>query len=171
MLSVIGLALLKTLASFLLEQGLHTTVEYDIENAPYWYYQEGGDQMCTFTYKEGGLESIEIAKKEANTLMNSRIKTLTTKVAYENFSKSSTPKEKLMVEGFKNDPELPIFVNSYLVYEKVKHEGDEAITFVKACIDKESIMTYQTKRLKALQKNIMIHKSDTALDDLEKEFL
>jgi hypothetical protein len=170
MLTVITLALLKTLASFLFEQSLHCTIEYDIEDAPYWYYQEGSDEMCSFTYKEGALESVELAKKDANAMMFDRIKALTTKVAYENFSKTTNPKEKLLVEGFKNDPELNIFVDSYLIYEKVKHEDDAAITFVKACIDKERIMSYETKRLKALQKTIMIYRSDTALDELENEF-
>ncbi len=146
------------------------TLEYDIEDAPYWYYREGSDEMCSFTYKEGGLESVEIAKENANTLMNKRIKTLTTKVAYENFSKINNPKEKLLVESFKNDPELNVFVDSYLVYEKVKHEDDAAITFVKACIDKERIMAYESKRLKSLQKTIMLHRSDEALDELDKEF-
>jgi hypothetical protein len=170
MLTVITLALLKTLASFLFEQGLYTTVEYDIENAPYWYYQEGSNEMCSFTYKQGGLESVEIAKKDAKVLMYGKIKTLTTKVAYENFSKITNTKEKLLVEGFKNDPELNVFVDSYLIYEKVKHEDDAAITFVKACIDKEKIMSYETKRINDLKKTIMIQRSDTALDELEQEF-
>jgi hypothetical protein len=37
MLTAIALGLLKTLSCFLFEQALNTTVEYDIENAPYWY--------------------------------------------------------------------------------------------------------------------------------------
>ena len=170
MLTVITLALLKTLASFLFEQGLYTTVEYDIEDAPYWYYQEGSDEMCSFTYKLGALESVEIAKKDAKVLMYARIKTLTTKVAYENFSNITNTKEKLLVDGFKNDPELNVFVDSYLVYVKVKHEDDAAITFVKACIEKDKIMEYETKRIDDLKKSIMIQRSDTALDELDKEF-
>ncbi len=170
MLSVITLALLKTLASFLFEQSLYTTVEYDIDDAPYWYYQEGSDEMCTFTYKQGGLESVEIAKKDAKNLMYKRIKTLTAKVAYENFSKVSNDKERLLVDKFKNDPDLHIFVDSYLTYVKVKHEDEAAITFVKACIEKEKIMKYETKRTDELKKTVMIQKSDTALDELEQEF-
>ncbi len=170
MLTVITLALLKTLASFLFEQSLYATLEYDIEDAPYWYYQEQSDEICSFTYKEGGLESVELAKEDAKILMNKRIKTLTTKVAYENFSKVTNTKEKLLVKKFKDDPELSVFVDSYLVYEKVKHEDEAAITFVKACIDKDKIMSYETRRINELKKTIMIQRSDSALDELEKEF-
>ncbi|MEA3521784.1 MAG: hypothetical protein U9R50_02285 [Campylobacterota bacterium] len=170
MLTVIAIGLLKTLSCFLFEQALHTTVEYDIEDAPYWYYQEGSDEMCTFSYKQGGLESINLAKKDASRLMIIRINDLTEKTAYDNFKNVKNPKEKLLVEAFKYDSDLPLFVKTQLVYSKVKHEDEEQITFVKACIAKESIMTYETQRVETLKKDIMIQKSDTALEELEKEF-
>jgi len=170
MLTAIAIGLLKTLSCFLFEQVLHTTVEYQIDNAPYWYYQEESDAMCTFSYKKGGLESIEIAKKDASLLMNKRIEDLTAKVAYDNFKNIKQPKERLLVEAFKHDSDLSQFINSQLTYTKVKHEDEEKITFVKACIEKKSIMTYETERVEALRQKILIQKSDTALEDLDKEF-
>ena len=102
--------------------------------------------------------------------MNKRIEDLTAKVAYDNFKNVKHPKEKLLVEAFKKDPDLSQFVNSQLLYTKVKHEDEEKITFVKACIEKKSIMTYETERIETLRQKILIQKSETALEDLDKEF-
>ena len=74
------------------------------------------------------------------------------------------------MEYFSKDSNLPIFVDTYLQYIKVKHEDDEDITFVKACIPKQTILTYQTDRLNKIQKALSIHRSEEAFDDLDKEF-
>jgi hypothetical protein len=126
--------------------------------------------MCTFTYKEGALESIELAKDDARKLMIKRIDKLTAKTAYDNFKNVKIEKERILVEAFKHDPQLSDFVDSQLIYKKVKHEGEEKITFVKACIEKKDILYYEQERLEKLKKDIMINRSDTALEDLEKEF-
>jgi hypothetical protein len=102
--------------------------------------------------------------------MIKRIDKLTSKTAYDNFKNVKEEKERMLVEAFKHDSQLPDFVDSQLIYTKVKHVGDEKITFVKACIEKESIMSYETERVEKLKKDIMIQKSDTALEDLDKEF-
>ncbi|MEA3373193.1 MAG: hypothetical protein U9Q62_05815 [Campylobacterota bacterium] len=166
----LGLALLKTLASFLFDQYLYSTTEYDIDNAPSWYYQESADEMCAFTYEYGKLESIEKAKTAAQKQMQTKISQLIDRSIYQHYKNSTTPKEDKMLEYFSKDVKLPIFVDSNLHYVKVKHEDNADITFVKACIPKQTILTYQTERLKNIQKELSIHRSDEALKELDREF-
>ena len=170
MMVELGLALLKTLASFLFEQGLYSTVEYDIDNAPSWYYQESSGEMCTFAYEYGKLESIEKAKAVANEKMQIRIKKLVDISVYQHYKDTISPQENKLMEYFSTDRNLPIFVDMHLQYIKVKHEDDVDITFVKACIPKQTILTYQTDRLNKIQKTLSIHRSEEAFKDLDKEF-
>ena len=166
----LALALTNTLASFLFEQYLYSTVEYDIDNAPSWFYQEAADEMCTFTYKTGKLESIEIAKQDAHDKMVKRIEKIVIVSVDKYYEDTVSEKEQLLLDTFSKDRRLTLFVDANLRYIKVKHEDNADVTFVKACIPKQQILDYQKKRLGKIQHDLTLHRADQAFDDLDKEF-
>lgn len=165
----IELALLKTLVSFMFEQYLYSTQEYDIDNAPSWYYQEKSSEMCAFTYQTGDLKSIDIAKANAHKQMQKKIKKVIDISIYEQYKNTLTKDESKVLKRFAKDENLGIFVDSKLKYIKVKYEDDINTSFVKACIPKQTIINYQTDRFKTVQNELQDFRFDNDMDDLEKE--
>ncbi len=167
----IGFVLIKTLTAFMFEQYLYSTVEYDIDNAPPWFYQEQASEMCSFTYEYGNLESIKKAKISAHKEMQEKINKLVDISIYEQYKNRLSADETKILKHFAKDSNLPVFVDSKLQYVKVKYEDNVNMTFVKACIPKQTIISYQTDRFKNVQKELQMYRSDKAIDGLDKEFI
>jgi len=167
MIEGIALALMKTLATYLFKTYVLTAAKINIEGAPNWYLQNIGAQVCVYDHEQGGYGAIDKAKAETFPKMEKELSRIIETVIYKNYSDLKDPKEKAFVMAFKNDPEAPVFVRSNLKFLGIEHKKEYQTAFVKACIDKDTILAYQQKRADKIRYELTHHRADNAFDELE----
>jgi len=164
----IVIALVKTLASFLFNQYLQTTVEVKVDGAPYWYYQEDSDNICAFGYRNGDYSQIENLKLDIENRLHKQLKIFHNKAIYENFGKISKPDEKQIVDKFQKDDRLKQFVHFNIKYKKIEYRDEVNRVFGKGCIEKKLFFSYSKNRLREIKKEVSLHREHNAFDELEK---
>jgi len=169
MLLLIASALIETLTKHMLNNHLDARDKIQIGGAPSWYMMPVDDEMCVFTHKNGGLDMIDITKNNAKLKMIKNINDKIDIVIYTNMKNVKNKKEKAVIDKWKQDSNLPIFVNQNLAFSRVSFEDEINTTFVRACISNHTIITYQTERLQTIKKEILKFKSNSALDYMDKE--
>lgn len=168
MITVIATALVETLTKHMFKKYLDEMDKVEIGGAPSWYMVELEDDLCTFAHKKGGFDSIDVAKNDAKFKMIKKIGEIVEIVIYDNMQTVKGVKDKTIVEKWKDDSNLPVFVNKYLNYSRVAYEDEVDTTFVRACIPRQVITNYQTDRLQDIESLVLSYKSDSALDELDK---
>jgi hypothetical protein len=164
----IAFALVKTLASYLF--GGYLKAHYgsvEIEGAPSWYGSEPDEAICVSTYNKGGLDKLELTKKQSKIKLNKRINHIIEIVIYQNFKHLKSDEEKFL-ESIQKDEKLPLFVDSNMKFQNIKVDEDKKMVFVRSCLDKEAFIKYEKNRVKELQKNLTFYKSDKAFDELDE---
>jgi len=169
MLESIALGLLKTLASYMLKYYLNSTVGVKIDGAPSWFHKQDKGRICVFTYSQGSMASIDIAKNNAKGKMSKKINELIEIVIYDKYRDLRDPKEIELVNAFKKDELLPVFVNRSLKFRKIEYKKRNATAFVKACIDNEVIQEYQKERMKKIVYQVSHKRASNAFDELDKD--
>ena len=170
MLVLITGALVETLVKHMFKNYLDARDQIEIGGAPSWYMAPVEDKMCVFTHKSGGLDMIDIAKDNAKLKMIKKINGTIDIVIYENMKNIQNEKEKEVVNKWKKDSNLPVFINQNLDYSRVSFEDEINTTFVRACISNQTIITYQSERLKNIKKEVLKFKSRSAMDEMDMEF-
>ncbi len=169
MLESLAFALVKTFITFMFEQHLEHAQSVRIEGAPGWYYQQTVDHICDSGSAYGGLEAVEKSKAEARAQMVIRLDKALEIVVYENFRNRTDPTEKALVERFKQDENLPVFVESAVVYENIEYKDKKSTAYSRVCIPKEKLQAYQEERVSKLKKAVTLHHRDRAFDALDNE--
>ncbi len=167
MLTLIAGALVETLVKHMFQKKLNEMDKVEIGGAPSWYMKEVDDKMCTFSHSVGGLDSIEIGKNKAKIKMIKDIDGLLKIVIYENTKKITNKKEQKMIDVWGKDSNLKIFTSSNINYSRIVYEDEINTAFVRACIPKETIISYQKQRLQDIKKSLLKYKMGNALDELE----
>jgi hypothetical protein len=163
----IAFALIKTLGSYLF--GGYLKAHYgsvDIEGAPSWYGTEPAEAICVSTYNKGGLEKLELTKKQSKIKLNKKINHIIEIVIYQNFKNLKSDEEKFL-ESVQKDKKLPLFVDANMKFQNIKVDKDKKMVFVRSCLDKEAFIKYEKNRVKELQKDLSFYKSDKAFDELD----
>ncbi len=151
-----------------------STQHVSIDGAPKWYYKEGKNELASFAMTKGGIASIDTAQKIATKKMEGKIETIIQTVLYDFYKKSKTDQEKELISKFEKDPYLPLFVKKNLKFTHIDYEKKIDTSFVKASLDKRTLIDYQKERLEKITKAILSQKADDAFDELEnrpEEFL
>lgn len=169
MLVLITGALVETLVKHMFSNYLDARDKIEIGGAPSWYMMPVEDKMCTFSHKSGGMDMIDIVKDESRVKMIKKINGTIDIVIYENMKNVTNEKEKAVVNRWKVDSNLPVFVNKNLDYSRVAFEDEINTTFVRACIPKNTIIEYQKERLSNIKKEVLKFKAANADDELDKE--
>ncbi|MGB5866614.1 MAG: hypothetical protein WBG69_01960 [Arcobacteraceae bacterium] len=169
MLLLITGALVETLTKHMFQKYLNERDKIEIGGAPSWYMKSIDDEMCVFTHKQGNLDTIEISKENARLKMVKKINGTIDIVVYENVKNITNDKEKVLVEKWKIDSNLPVFVNKHLNFSRVTYEDEINTTFVRACIANETIINYQKERLQDIKKEVLKFKSKTTIDEMEND--
>ncbi len=167
MLLLITNALVETLVKHMFGNFLKEQDKIDIEGAPSWYMKPVKDEMCVFTHKSGGLDNIEIAKENAKLKMVKKIDGTIDIVIYENIKNITNDKEQEVINLWKQDANLPTFIDKNLHYSRVVFEDEINTTFVRACIPNNTIIDYQKERLQTIKKEVTKFKANNAHDDLD----
>ena len=167
MLLLITNALVETLVKHMFGNFLKEQDKIDIGGAPSWYMNPVKDEMCVFTHKSGGLDNIDIAKDNAKLKMVKKIDGTIDIVIYENTKNITNDKEKEVVNLWKQDSNLPTFVEKNLHYSRISFEDEINTTFIRACIPNNTIIDYQKERLQTIKKEVTKFKANTAYDDLD----
>jgi hypothetical protein len=163
----IAFALVKTLASYLFNGYLKTHYgSVDIEGGPFWYGREGSDEICVSTYRNGGIEKLEITKNDAKIKLRKKINNIIEIVIYQNFKNLKSDEEKFL-DRIEKDKKLPLFVDANIKYKNIKVDEDKNMVFVRSCIKKNSFIEYEKKRIKEIQKKLTYYKADKAFDELK----
>ncbi len=169
MLLLITSALVETLTKHMFSNYLDSLDKVDIGGAPSWYMQPVDDDMCVFAHKSGDIDTIDFVKNKARLKLIKKIDDTIDIVIYENVKNITNQKEKEIVDKWKMDTNLPIFVNKNLDYSRVSYEDEIKATFVRACIPKKIFIDYQSNRLKTIKKEVLKFKSNNAVDEMENE--
>lgn len=162
--------MVETLVKHMTQKYLDEMDGVKIGGAPSWYMEPVKDEMCVFTHQKGGFSSIDIAKKNSKIKMTKKINDVIEVVIYENKSNIKDKKEKMLLDGFKVDENLGVFVKQNLNYSKVTYEDEVKMAFVRACIPAKTIKFYQENRLMDINEAVLGAKSSSAFDSLDSEF-
>jgi hypothetical protein len=165
-LEAIAVSLLKTLSSFLFSKMLVYS-DINIQGAPSWFQQPDSAYICVSTYQEGGLESVDIAKDKAKRLMASKINEVMEIVVYDNYRNLENPSEKVFIKTFLKDEDLPVFVNKNIEFKNIEYVKKVHITFVRGCIDKNTILGYEKERIDLIRKKLSHKRADEAFEELD----
>jgi hypothetical protein len=167
MLESLALGLVKTLIAFLFKSYVATQSSVHIEGAPRWYMQNTADKVCVYDYQTGGLDAIDRAKQESYVKMNTELTNIIEAVIYQNYSDLKDPKEKQFVMAFKNDKYAPVFIRKTMTFPNIDYRKSEQTAFVKACIDKDTIVEYQKKRINKIKYALTHKHADDAFKEME----
>ena len=169
MLSVIISALVSSLSEHMFTKILNNMDKVEIGGAPSWYMHPVSDEMCVFTHKSGGYDSIDISKNNANIKMIKNIDGLIEIAIYDSTKHIKSDKEKQLIKRWSNDEQLNIFVNKNLYFSKITFEDEINTSFVRACIPNKTILSYQKVRLQNIKKSLLTYKTNNAIDELDRE--
>lgn len=168
MIEVVASALVETLAKYIFKSMLNRGYAADIEGAPSWYMQRMDDKVCTFSHKENGFSSLDLLVNDTKYKLTKKLDTMVEITIYDNLDKISNEKEKRLIEIWKKDPRLKIFVEKNVDFERVFYDEDTKIAFARSCISKDKIYEYQKNRLNSIKKKVLNYKSDRAMDELDR---
>ncbi len=163
-------AVVETLVKHMTKTYLDNMDGVNIKGAPSWYMSPVKDQMCVFTHSKGDISAVDVAKNGAKFKMAKKINGVIDVVVYDNIKNIKDPKEKLIVDKFKRDPNLNLFVQKHLKYTKTIYEDKIHTAFVRACIDNKTFLQYQKTRIYDINGQVLGAKSSNAFDSLDDEF-
>ena len=180
MLEVIILKLVSSLTGYLFEGYLDSIKSINVEGAPSWYGKDHSSKnLYAYGYAKGDMESIEIARNNCHIGMVKKINGIIEVVVYDNFRNLKDPKEKQLVEEFKKDSNLEVFVTKNMTYEKLDSFEEQkesmfkkyrpAQSFAGGMIPKQAIIDYQKERLQKIKYEITHYRSNSAEDELDNE--
>ena len=171
MLLLITSALVETLTKHMFSKYLDSLDRVDIGGAPSWYMKPVDDEMCVFTHKTGNMDTIDFVKEKARLKMIKKVDDTIDIVIYENIKNITNKKEKAVVDKWKIDSNLPVFINKNLHYTRISYEDEINAVFARGCIPKKVFIDYQTDRLKTIKKEVLKYKSTIAIEEMENELL
>lgn len=180
MLEAIAIKLVTALTGLLFNMGVKSMDKIQIDNAPSWYMEESNSNyIYVFSFKNGGIETIDPLKADLEIKMEKKIQDIIQTLIYENFRNINDPLEKELVNQFKKDANLPVFVKRYIKINRIKQqkgvkkglfrEQKDEITFGSAILPKKELINYQKERLSLLREKIELGKSKKAYDKLDSE--
>jgi len=169
MLESLAFALAKTLITFMFEQYLENMQSVRLEGAPAWYAQQTQGHICDSGHAYGHLAVIDVAKNHARKEMENRLQRAMHIVAYEKYRDRTDPAERALIERFTQDENLPIFVESSLIYENIEYKEKSMTAYARICIPKERLERYQVERVGKLVKALTHSKRGRGFDELDSE--
>jgi len=162
-------ALVETLTKHMFGKYLDSLDKVDIDGAPSWYMEPIDDEMCVFTHKTGNMNTIDFVKEKARLKMIKKVDDTIDIVIYENIKNITNKKEKAVVDKWKIDSNLPVFINKNLHYTRISYEDEINAVFARGCIPKKVFIEYQTDRLKTIKKEVLKYKSNTLIKEMEND--
>ncbi len=169
MLAIITGALVETLTKYMFGKYLDSLDKVDIDGAPSWYMKEVDDEMCIFTHKIGDMDSIDFVKEKARLKMIKKVNDTIDIVIYDNMKNIKTLKEKAVVEKWKIDSNLPVFINKNLHYSRISYESEINTLFARACIPKDVFIDYQKNRLEKIKIEVLNFKVNSSIEEMEND--
>jgi len=167
MIALIATSLVKTLTSYLF--GNYLKAHYgsvELDGAPSWYGQQPDEAICVSTFRDGGLENLELTKTDAEIKLRKRVSGIIDLVIYKNFQNLQSDEEAFL-DRIKKDKKLPLFVKANTKFQNIKLDKDENKVFVRSCLDKNALIKYEQKRVKELSRDITYYKADKVFDELD----
>ena len=167
MLESLAFALVKTFITFMFERQLEHMQSVRVEVAPGWYYQQTRNHICDSGLARGPQEVVEDAKASARVAMRGRLEKAMKIVAYENYRDRTDPAEKALIQRMVQDENLPVFVESAVIYENIEYSKKNTTAYARVCIPKERLVAYQNERAAKLSKAVSVHRRDKAFDEMD----
>jgi hypothetical protein len=169
MIEGIALALMKTLATYLFKNYVLAQTNIKIEGAPSWYMQNNPYQVCVYDHQPGGFDAVDKAKAATYPKMQKELSGIIEAVIYNNYADLKDPKEKKFIMQFKDDKDAPVFIRANMKFPSIEYKKKEQTAFVKGCIDKKVIVSYQEKRADKIKYELTHHRADNAFEEMDKE--
>ena len=168
MVTIITTALIETLVKHMFTKALNEMDTVSIDSAPSWYMKPVNDDICSFSSANGRVSSINTAKNQAMNQMDTKINNIIDITIHDNIKSATTNKEQQLLDQWKFDPNLDMFIMKNLNYNKIVYEEEIDTSFVRACIPKKDILSYQKERLEIIGKSLLNYKADSAMNELDE---
>ena len=169
MFETIAYGLISTVINYLFDTSVLRRSSVDIEGAPYWYAQTGGEKaIYVSAYCDGGLEAVECAKSAVREKLIVIIDDAF-EHAVENKFKHYKGKERTFVEKMREDTNLPLFVQRRTVFQNIKYDEDAHRAFARGYVTLQAFEGYEKERIDSVRKAVLEYHYDEMMDELEKE--
>ena len=169
MLSLIAGAALKTITSYLVGTYMKSHFRsVEIKDAPYWYGREDSNEICVSDVTKGDVTLLDKEKKRVKLKLKNKLSSIVENAIHNNkrFSHLKKDEEKFL-NSLIQDEKLKWFVDDKGYYKNIKIDNNKI--FIRMCVNKDAFIKYETKRIKELQKELTIYKSNKEFNELDKE--
>lgn len=127
---------------------------YNIQDSPSWYMKEiSTNKLSASSYSDGDLDSLEIAKKNVENKLLTKVFTLVEMSVDEAYTSNQYIEEKNL---FKKDENLKAFILTNIKFENLVYEKKKRRAFARGYIDKKILKEYQKKRIFSIRKRNII---------------
>ncbi len=168
MFETIAYGLISTVINYLFDTSVLRRSTVDIEGAPSWYEQKGGEKaIYVSTYCDGGLEAVDCAKNAAEEKLVIIIDDAFEQVVDKSF-KHYKGQERLFVEKMREDTNLPLFVKRHTVFQNVKYDEDAHRAFVRGYVTTQAFERYEKERIAEVKKRVLEYHYDEMMKELDE---
>jgi len=169
MFETIAYGLISTVINYLFDTSILRRSSVDIEGAPSWYAQQGGEKaIYVSTYCDGGLDAVACAKNKAEEQLVIVIDDAFDQAVEKSF-RHYKGQERLFVDRMREDTNLPLFVHRHTVFQNIKYDEDAHRAFVRGYVTTQAFETYEKQRIATVKKQVLEYHYDEMMQDLEKE--
>lgn len=172
MLEAVAIKLVSVLAGYLFEQALISQGQVKIDGAPGWYYKETSKKdMYAFSYLEGGYEVVEEMEKRLQDKMGQKVEDMIAVILKKEFADVQNPLERELLDRFRDDKDLPLFIRENLKIEKIEYveprKGAPGRCFAGATLSMQVLFDYQKDRIEKIRYEISHHRADRGFEELD----
>ncbi len=161
--------MLSQVGSYLVENKIIPAIEQlHIEGAPSWYGKDRKGDVCASAFAEGDLSALAAAKRESHAVMIERIDQSVKAVVSKTYQELCDATEKSIVDRFRDDPNLPSFVQTEGQFTHQHYQKKEQIAFTRLCIEQAVVVEYQRERLMRIATELVGYQSDQAFGELDE---
>ena len=169
MLTAIAVAAVKAITGYLVTSYMKmSSGSIDIEGAPFWYGRELDSEICVSDARRGGVLELDREKKAVKVKLQKRLSSILDSAIHTNSRFSNLkPDEENFLDSIIHDKKLGWFVAQNGVYKNIKVDEDRDMIFIRMCVSKDDFINFEKRRVKTLQKEMTLYRSDKAFDELE----
>jgi hypothetical protein len=169
MVIIITEALVQTLVKYIFNSYLNEVDKVEINGAPSWYMKPIDNNLCVFSYKSGEFNILDDIKHNSKIKLTKKINNLIEISIYDNLKHIKNEQERTIIDLWKIDSKLPIFIDKNINYSRLTYEEEINSAFIRTCIPTQTIINYQKSRLNEIKREVVKVKMDSALEELDFE--
>ncbi len=169
MFETIAYGLISTALNYLFDTAILRRSTVEIEGAPYWYEQKGGEKaIYVSAYCDGGLEALDCAKRGVKEKLVIIIDDAFDRAVEKKF-KHYEGQERTFVEEMRDDTDLPHFVERHTVFQNLKYDEDDKRAFARGYVTLDALQRYENERIDGVRRKVLNYHYDEMMQELDED--